>query len=171
MPLEYMLPVFVRHTTAAAANSLVWAMRNLGTRSLYLTRVSLVASFSGTAAASHSRAALLRFRSATPTGGTAMTVVKMNTADGASAVTDARFLDTGLTVTGVTFDTSFLDLSCQRQVSASGVYSWSDADRLDGLRATRGKMIIAPNDGLGLRLVNAAVIGDCYAGGIAWVEQ
>src|SRR3990167_1796754 len=92
----YLLPIRVRQT-AATASGTVWSMRALTAgKKVYVRRIVVNCMFDGTAAASTSQYNLLRFRTATPTAGTALTVVKRDTADPTSIVTDARFLDTGL---------------------------------------------------------------------------
>jgi hypothetical protein len=166
----YQLPIYLRQTGATAADSTVWAMRNLGvpSRAIYLRRLAVNVMFDGTAAASTSRYELRRFRTATPTNGTALTVVKQNTDEAASVVTDARFLDTGLTVAAVTFDTPAMAMGAPRQVGACASYvrEWP------GMMAEQGSgaFIIKPTDGICLRLGVASVIGDNIQGWIEWDE-
>lgn len=167
----YRLPIALRQTAASVANSVVWAMRNLGipNRPVWLRRLQVNASFDGTAAASTSEYQLQRFRTATPSGGAALTVVKHNTDDGASVITYAEVLDTGLTVAGVDFDTSGLAIGAPRQVGASSQFDF-EWEGLAAGGANSGMFIVKPTDGICLRLGVAAVIGDALRGYIYWEE-
>lgn len=165
----YMLPIAFRQSAATAADSTIWAMRNLGAnRTLYIRRLVLAVSFDGTAAATTSQYEVRRFRDATPTGGTALAVVKKNTTETASAVTDARFVDTGLTVAGVTFDAPSITAGAPRQVAAVGqfVHEWP------GMAAgqSSGAFIVTGLDGLCIRNGVTAVVGDAVRGWIEWDE-
>jgi hypothetical protein len=164
----YHLPVGLRLTAAVAAGSAVWAMRNGGTRTIYITEIDLLFGFDGTAAATTSRWELIRFSDANPSGGTAMTPVKHATAMAASSVQDARFnAAAALTVTGITFeDLAFAYGGCQRQVHATNALQLGL-----GALQRRGIFELAPNEGLALRTNIVAVIGDSCQGHIAWEEQ
>jgi hypothetical protein len=169
----YNLPIAIRQTAASAADSVVWSMRNLGPgksrRAIAIRRISVNVMFDGVAAASQSQYKLCRFRDATPTIGTALTVVKQNTDDTDSIVTDARFLDTGLTVAGVTFDAAMQIMGAPRQVGACAQYVREWPGIMSGQGS--GALIIKPDDGLCLRLGVAAVIGDGIQGFIEWDEH
>lgn len=169
MAVGFWLPVQIIQSTNSAANTLVWSMRNLGGTTITIQRIYLVHSFNGTAAATTSRYDIVRFRDATPTGGTALTVVKRDTASAASGVTDARFLDTGLTVASVTFDTAAAHVGGARQNGSASVF---DLDLVHIRRdlATDEGIVLANNDGLGLRLGVAAVAGDSLTGFVQWLE-
>lgn len=166
----YQLPIAVRQTAATAAAACVWAMRNLGipNRPIALRRLAVNVMFDGTPAASQSQYQLARFRTVTPSLGTALTVVKQNTDDAASVVTDARFLDTGLTIAGVAFDTAAMSMGAPRQVGAGCQYVREWPGIMDGQGS--GAFIIKPTDGLCILLGATAVIGDGIQGAIEWDE-
>src|SRR5215831_6121367 len=138
----YSLPIAIRQTAATAANAVPWAMLLPSTarRAIVMRRLIANVMFDGTAAASQSAYQLKRFRSTTPSGGTALTPIPHNLLDkGATGVSNASvvtasFLDTGLTV-------------------ASG-------------RA----LTIDPGDGLCLALGVVAVVGDGIQGWVSWDE-
>ncbi len=164
----YLLPVGFRMTAALAANSLVWAMRNGSSRTIVIKRVTLLVGFDGTAAASVSIYNLLRFTGANPTGGNALTVVKRDSTDPASTVQDSRESTGGaaLTDAGISYESPFARVGCQRQVNANNQLN------LIPLNLEReGLFILGSNEGLGIRLVNAAVIGDHILGGVSWDER
>lgn len=162
----YMLPIRVRASAATAATATVWAMHNLGAKVVKIRKIYIAAAFDGTAAASVSDWQLTRFRTATPTGGSAIPVIPKKTSYGASSVTDARFLDTGLTVGAMTFDGAFAQIAGARQVGSSNAY-WFVVSGLDTIYEP---IELAINDGLCIRTAVAQVIGDSISGGIEWEE-
>lgn len=166
---NFKLPIAIRQTAATAAASVVWAMRNLGGRVIAVRRVGVNAMFDGTAAASSSQYQLARFRTATPTAGAALTVVKANTDDGATTVTDARVLDTGLTPGAMTFDAAMCSMGAPRQVGACAQYVWEWSPGDPQAPAAR-PLLIKPQDGLCILVGVTAVIGDGLQGMIEWDE-
>jgi hypothetical protein len=164
----YHLPIGLRLTTAIAAGGLVWAMRNGGTRTIYVTEIELLFGFDGTAAVSTSRWELIRFSGANPATGTTLTPVKHASSMPASTVQDARFNEAAaLTVTGITFEGQAMAYGgCQRQLHANNNLHL----RADALMR-RGIFELAANEGLALRTNLAAVIGDSCLGHVAWEEQ
>lgn len=164
---SYSLTVVVRQTAASVPGTTIWTMYNGGSRIIRLRRVMLNVQFDGAGAASDSLYGLVRFRGAVPTGGGALGVVKNNQGSGTSTVTDARLLDTGLTVAGVTFDTPFIGMSCPRTAGATAQYKMDWPTQSQSMTEP---MIIVPLDGLAITLGNTAVIGDSIAGMIEWDE-
>lgn len=162
----YMLPIFIRQTAATAGGATVWAMRNGGALKAFLRRIFLVASFDGTAAASHSQWEIERFSAATPTTGTALTIVKKKSAGIASTVADARFLDTGLSVTSVVFESPFIWVGNPRQNGATSEFVFPYNRDLED----QEDFTLDLNEGLAIRLTTAAVIGDSIRGYIEWDE-
>lgn len=160
----YSAPVSIRQTAASAANSTVWAMRNAAasTKTVVIERIYLLISFdAGTPITrSFQRYDLVRFSAATPTAGTAVTVVLQDSSNAATQVTDVRFLDTGLTTTGVTFGTSFATVGVPASDGATNVY----------VRDVVG-FKLAPGEGFAIRLNTAAVIGQDLDGEIVWSER
>lgn len=163
----YHLPVGLKLASAVAAGSAIWAMRNGGSKTIYLTEINLQFGFDGVAATTTSRWELIRFSGANPTTGTAMTPVAHATAMPPSTVQDARFNVAGLTVAGITFEAlAFAYGGCQRQLQATNYYQ-SVASALQ----RRGVIELAPNEGLAIRLNVVAVAGDNCQGHIAWEEN
>lgn len=160
----YSTPVNVRQTAATAANATVWSLRNpaASTKTVYIERIYLMMDFdSGTPLGrTLQRYDLERFTTATPTAGTAITVVKMDSSDPTSAVTDVRFLDTGLTTTSVAFGTPFATLGCPATDATTTIY----------VREAIG-FKLAPGEGICIRLNVAAVIGQGLTGEIVWSER
>src|SRR5579859_81632 len=119
---SYLAQINVRQTAATALGNVVWAMRNPvgSTITAYIRHLNLTVAFDGTAAAATTvRYELERFSAATPTGGTALTIVKKRNSYGASGITDIRFLDTGLTTTGLVFEAPFVVVGTPISVSGT----------------------------------------------------
>lgn len=168
-PGAYALPVNVRQTAATAANSTVWTMRNGATKKMFFRRILLEIIFDGTAAAATTlKYMLARFSAATPTGGTSLTAVKMQTTFSASTLADARFLDTGLTTTGVTFETEWATLAIPASVTAGSIF-WNMP--FIGPNEAKEPFVLNPNEGLAIRLQNAAVVGMGLTGSVHWDER
>lgn len=157
----YALPVSVRQTGATAAASVVWAARNTSTRVVYVPRVVVVAQFDGTAAASTSRYELRRFRTATPTGGAALTVASLRGGAVTPGIGDARVLDTGLTLGAATKDEPLATVGAARQVASSAPLIF---------RPESGPLELLPDDGLWIELGVTAVIGDSLTGCVEFYE-
>lgn len=163
----YHLPVILRMSAAVAVDSLVWSMRNGSSKTIYIDEIQLLTGFDGTVAASVSRFGLVRFSGANPTGGTAMTPVKHASAMAASTVQDAQYDGTAaLTVTGITFESYWAIAGSQRQVNSTNNLTI----RADSF-SRRGVFELASNEGLGIRLQVAAVIGDHCIGHVKWRED
>jgi len=160
----YSAPVSIRQSAATAAGSTVWTMRNpaASAKTVYIERICLTADFDTGSPLGRTlqRYDLERFTAATPTGGTAVTVATMDTANAATAVTDVRFLDTGLTTTSVVFAAPFVTI---------GVPT-SDGSINPFLRERIG-FKLAAGEGLAIRLNNAAVVGQGLTGEIVWSER
>ena len=165
--VSYLLPIpYQRLTAAVAAGSKIWAMRNGASKTMRIKRIYIGVSFDGSAASSTSCYQFMRFSGATPSGGTALTAVKKKTSLGATTMADARYnYAAALTVTGITFETSFFEIGCQRQVNANiEAYLVADQEGPDSI------IELAPNEGLAINLYVAAVIGDGLGGYIEWEE-
>jgi len=160
---SYLLRVNLRLSAAVSANSLIWAFRMGATRTGFIKMIVLSSGVDPTTAvASRYVYELVRFSGANPTGGTALTVVKSRSSYSASNVQDARFNDAAaLTVTGITFETAFCHLTGARVNSSavSRVVTLEDPFEL------------LPNEGFGIRLTNASIIGDFLSGSVAWEER
>lgn len=166
----YSLAVNVRQTAATAANAVVWAMRNGATKTVVIRRIKLAQVFDGTAAAATTvRYTIQRFTAANPTAGTAITVGKRQTSSPATTVQDARFLDTGLTTAGITFDG--IDLMILGvPVSVTGTLVAHDI-ATGGDLSYFSNFELAASEGLCIRLSTAAVAGAGLYGGIVFDER
>lgn len=165
----YVLPINIRQTAATAAAATVWAMRYVtGALVVKLKKIRLSIGFDGTAAAGTSLGyQLMRFSAATPTAGTAITVIKKRTAYAGSVVTDARFLDTGLTVAGVVFETAF-DIN-KIPASVTGVTQTMFIDFVEPANRF-GEFDLASGEGLAIQLERTAIVGQTLDGYVEWVE-
>ncbi len=160
----YSAPVNIRQTAATAANSTVWAIRNAvaSTLSVYVETIYLLMSFDTATPITRSlqRYQIQRFSTATPTGGTSISIAAMDSADPATNVTDARFLDTGLTTTSVVFDNPIAIIGCPATDATTTQYTRVNV----GIR-------LAPGEGLCIRLTVAAVVGQGLTGEVVWSER
>lgn len=95
--------VKVTATGTAAANTIIWVLRNSGSagRVLYISRIYIQCAFNGTGAATEQRYQFLKYTGVTAFGGspTAITPLLKRTSLGAPPDVSAAFLDTGLTLT------------------------------------------------------------------------
>lgn len=167
---SYLAPVAMRFTGTTAANSTVWAMRNGSSISVYIRRIFLFAGFDGTAAASTSQFEVRRFNTATPSGGTAITVAKKDSAYTNTTLTDIR-QDTGgaaLTVTSVVFESPMLAIGCPRGLT--GGLATLPID-FTAAPENRPFTVLAPNEGLCIRNSIIGVVGDSLSGFIEWEER
>ena len=160
----YSAPVNIRQTAATAANATVWSMRNaVGSPVvIFIERIYLMMAFdSGTPITRSTQTYdLIRFSTATPTGGTAVTVTQMWSGDGSTNITDARFLDTGLTTTGAVFNAPFAIVGCPATDATTTVF------QREGI-----PICLGPGEGLCIRLHSAAVIGQSLIGEVVWSER
>lgn len=166
---SYVLPVNLRATAASAATTLFWAMRNGSSRVVSIRRISLAATFDGTAAAGQTpRYAIQRFTSATPSSGTVLTPVKKRSSYGSSTIVDARFSDTGLTFAGLVFEPEALVIGTPASVTGTSTirdYSFEKAnERYDSFE-------LGANEGLAIRVLVVMVIGMSLTGFVAWDER
>lgn len=160
----FLAPINLRCTGATAADSAVWMMRAGATKTLYIRRIVIFGCFDGTAAASTARWELRRFRTATPSGGTAITAIPKIVGD-VTTTADIRQETAGaaLTVTSITFDTPMAaGAACPR--GSTGAVAVLNVD------FSAAPLQIAVNDGLCIRNTVTAVIGDVLAGFIEWEE-
>lgn len=158
--LYYGLPVALRQSAATASGSTVWSVRNpqASPYAMLIESIDLTVSFdAGTPLIARSlQYDLLRFNTATPTAGTQLSAVRADT-NALAFSADARFLDTGLSVTGVTFEAAFASIICPA-VQGSVV---SFRKKLTGIK-------LAAGEGLAIQLGQTAVVGQNISGHIAW---
>lgn len=152
--------------TTLTANTTYFAMRNLGARKVYLRRINLQVGFSGTAAATRGSYSLCRFGSATPTGGTAETIIKLRNSWPTSSVTDIRFAPGGLTTTSVVFEAPFHLITHTNQLMIDREEAIEqDAEDEDWT------FELAVNEGFCIRAYTAVVLGSSVTGSVIWAER
>lgn len=160
----YSLPINIRQSASTTSNATIWGMRNqsASTKLIFIDSIQINMAFdSGTPLTrSLQRYDFIKFSTATPTGGTVINPVAGDTSAPASQITDSRFLDTGLTTTGLVFGTSFLTLGVPATDSAIVNY-----------QSTSIPIILAAGEGLCIRLNNNAVVGQSITGFISWSER
>ena len=156
---SYLIPISMgRQTAAIAAGSYIWAFRNGASKIIRLRRIVLITSFDGTAAASTQIYQLMRFGNATPSGGSAITIVKKKTTFGASTVADARQNPAAaLTIAGVVFETVGMCIQQPRQLAPLQQLNIP-------LDQSNNVYELQPNEGLAINLLVVGVIGDTIAG-------
>lgn len=163
-PAYYSTYFNIRQTAGTAANSTVFSMRNnaSSTRIVLIEKMSLVMGFdTGTPIVrSLQRYYLSGFSAATPTGGTQISAAALETANPATQVTDIRYLDTGLTTSGVSFGNPVANLGCP---AVDGSVS--------SLIVQGIPIKLMAGEGMCVRLASAAVAGQSLTGFIMWSER
>lgn len=150
----YDLPIQIIPTTVTA-NTYYFTLRNTGATTFELLELEVQATFAGTAAATRSIFGMGRFSTATPTGGTAITAIKMDTV--MPAITyDARFAPAGLTVTGVVAETNVSQMQIISQLTAT--YAG------EIVNASIQEFTLAPGEGFYIRAETANVAGAAFVG-------
>lgn len=164
---EYYLQIpSAQLTSALAADSVIFAMRNGTQTSIRIKQIYIRLGFSGTAAASTSSIQLRRFSAATPTGGTALYAVKKATSQGPPSLADARYnYGAALTITSVVQEEPFAVCGNARQLASQSMLDFKPTDNTEHI------LELAPGEGLLFRLGVAAVVGDNLGGFIRWIEQ
>ena len=158
---EYFAGGSMRFTAALASSSAIFALRNGASKVMRIMEGQITLSFDGTAAASSFQASLRRFTTATPTGGTAITVVLEHTTDPASTVADARIAAAGtaLTTTGLVIGAPIYNAILPRGATG-GVANFV---------LTRD-VVLEPNEGILIQYDAVGVIGDGIAATFYWGE-
>lgn len=165
---SYILPFRIIQSAATAANLMVWAMRNGATKTVRIRKIKGSITFAGTAAAATQIGYdFRRFTAATPTGGTVLVPFKKRTGDPASSVADARFVDTGLTTTGITFENAFANINLPASVTGTvGTFAYDFINTNEKFSAYE----LAANEGLGILLTVTAIIGQAISGYVEYDE-
>lgn len=162
---RYIAPINIVQTAATASGSCVWAIRNAATTTkVELTKIRGSLSFAGTAAAGTTIGySVARFSGATPTGGVVITLIKKLSTNPNSIVADARVLNTGLTVTGITFEDPFAVAMVAASVTGT--------DRFINFEMNENEeFILGSGEGLAIRLAANAIIGLSFTGWAEWHE-
>lgn len=161
---SYSVAINIRQTASTAANATVFAMRNdaASTRKIKIEDIILNMSFdSGTPLGrSLQRYNLVGFNGATPTGGNQIIIASLDNTNPTSQVTDARSVDTGLTMAGVSFGPAIVTVGCPA----------TDAT-VSQIRISDKRIVLAAGEGLAIRLASSAVAGQGLTGTIVWSER
>lgn len=171
-PLNGWLGSFnIRHTAADAAGSFVVAVTNpAGSgKYLYIRRVKGRMVFDGTAAAATSLVyELVRYSipagaTPNPTTGTTLTRTLKDSRMTATVIVDAnaQYKSGVLTLAGLTLIESLHFIRIPASVTGSLTEFDVDIVKIDKVYEN---IVIAPNQGLGMRLTNAAIIGQGISG-------
>ena len=160
----YSLPVKIRQSAATGSGATVFSMRNgsSSTVTIIIERIELMLGFDSVTPLTRSLQSydLVRFSTATPTGGTALTVAQMYSGDVGTQIADARVLDTGLTTTGVVFNPPFCTIGCPASDGATAHYARQDI-----------ALMLGVGEGFCIKLNGAAVVGQSLTGEIVWTER
>jgi hypothetical protein len=153
----------VRQTAATGAGAAVWAIRNpSATRTVVIKRLALRCFFDGTAAATLMRYELIKGTGVTAfSGGAVVSPLIKRTAMAPTA--EVRVLDTGLTLTGVSWGGPGHEIIHGRVTQATTVFV-STQDILDFAEIDIENIELATNEVLAIRNVVVAVIGDNILG-------
>jgi len=161
----YSAPLFCANAASdRAADLTIWAMRNTSaTKSCIITHLH-AALTAAVAAGRGARGGMVfaRFSTATPTGGTALAAVPNATGQAASAVTDVRYAEAGLTVTSVVFEGPFSSLGV-----GAGLDATASVDVID----PSFPITLAPGQGLCVRSYGGGYLTGCGLDGtVSWYE-
>lgn len=185
----YSVAINVQPATTLTNGTAYWSMRNTasgGGKSVYLRGMTLNLSqtvvntnTAASVAPARSIFEFIRFSTATPTGGTALTVVKRRNADATSVVTDVRHNPTGLSMTSVVAEASpflltavttpgvgFAPAAGNNPAAAS--YVTQQLDWTNG--GEEGRVILAPGEGLTIR-ANGTLQTSCAVLGMIWWDE
>lgn len=170
---SYALSIGLGRFTVLTTTGSIFAMRNASTRTIYIRKFHVWVSFDGTAAASTQIFSIRRFSTATPSGGTTLTLpaaaVKKNNAMSDSALTDARHatITSGtspLTVTSVVFEQALARFTLNRNAGVIQALDFKFFDK------PADQVVLAANEGIDIHITNTAVVGDAIVGTVEWDE-
>ena len=168
----------IRHTNALAAPGCVFAatLVSSATVNAYIEKIviSLMFDANGGNAAKLMRYDLCRFSTATPTGGATggFTPVLKQVGMTATAFTDVRGVDTGLTTTGVVFEAPFATIGVPISVvSGDQALDPYVLDFGTPLQASYSPLVIKPGEGFAILLNVDSVIGTGIGGFWEWSER
>jgi hypothetical protein len=166
-PVEsYMAQIDITPATTLSDGTTYWTMRNTGAKLVLIRRLELILAFTGTAAASVSSYRIERFSGATPTGGTAITIVKKKNSFTASTVGDIRTAPAGLTTTSVVFEaggmTRVMHMNQLQHIAFD--LSFTGEGEVP-------KFELASGEGLAIRANGTLVAGTRMVGCISWDER
>lgn len=184
---NYMVPLEVRHTGAAAANTVWFNLRGPPSKTAYIKRIYGQMCFDGTALAASGTMRIGFIRgtgAASPTGGATLLAIRKDSTDVASTITEARIVlaGTALTTTGITYDANPFAViglpAMSVQVAApatsgdSGNCQPFDLKFCEPYQPVDDCIAIRTNEHLAIRQQTvAAIIGLTINGMIEWSER
>lgn len=171
---SYLTNISLRHTSADAAGSVVWAIHNpaASTKTAYIKRVRGILSFDGSAAAATGIGyEIIKFSGADPTTGTTIDIVKKRNAYPASQIAAANIQQKSgiLTMSGIT---NIQILAVLRlPVAVTNPFLFFDLGFvISGIGYEA--LEIAVDYGLAIRVGPvAAIIGQTLSGQVVWDER
>lgn len=169
----YSLPLGFRCSSDIAVTGYLWAMRNGNTKTIYITRIYLAAAVDTTAAIGTTPIDIgwVRFSTANPTGGTALTPIPKRSSYSASTVQDARICSgaASLGVTSIVFGTDYIaSMPLSPQITTNrqrlDITYGQHPRKMLVLEADDGIMLIVGNGGNNLKA------GCSFSGTVEWIE-
>lgn len=164
---SHLLPVQIYPSTLTTG-TVYWAMRNgdSGAR-IFINKIFIDADFIGTSAASRSILEFARFSTATPSGGTSLSVVSLDSQFPSSNLADARKSDSGLTTSGLSIEsTPILSISVVSQVTANSFKSVVSENHLE-----IDSICLNAGEGFLIRAQGSIVSGVGLTGYLQWSEK
>jgi len=162
--------ILVRQSAATVAGAVVWAMRNPYSNIIVsIMRIYLQLSFDGIGAATLMRYELIKGTGCTAMSGGAIVIPLIKRTSIGQSNTDIHVLDTGLTLTGVTFGSAFHTVTWGRNTPSASIQAASSQHKLNYFTYP---IELAMNEVLAIRNgpTNNSVIGDTILGSVDFVE-
>lgn len=164
----YTIKVDLKAMSTFSSGTPYWYMRNnTSGNKLIIKKIFLMSEFVGTAASTLSQFAIFRFSGATPTGGSSINAVKLDSTMPSTNLLSAGFATAGLTMTGTTVDPDPLFLTTTiNQLVTSVIASPFDSDE-DDLE----EIVLNNGEGLVIQAFNNLVGGIGLHGVIKYAER
>jgi hypothetical protein len=166
----------IRQSAAQGANTTVWGLYNSSSSKIvYIQSINLQLFFDGTAVATNMKYALMKMTGITTfSGGTIVTPSHKITSLSGAQVSQARFLDTGLTTTGGTAQAAFWNGAQGRVTQTTTVFDSTLFSIPTG--SASGQLVgtniqLAQNEALILQNLVTGVIGDNVLGSVEFLEH
>lgn len=151
-------------TTAAGAST--WAVRcATASKIIYISKIWMQLSFSGTGAATEMVYEWIKGTACTAMSGGAAVTALLKKAGVTNPDVDARVLDTGLTQTGISQGAAFFNMAWQR-VTHAATQTDATTSGLAVLDFSDDPIELAQNEVLSLRQGATSVVGDTVRGGV-----
>lgn len=159
----YSVRINIRHTASTASGAMVWSVFNPSgsAKVVYIEDIAINCMFDTTSVSNATiRHSVIRYSGGPPTGGTAITVNPMDTSNATSVVTDARFLDTGLTTTGITNLTTLMNIGAVQEKGSVALFE-----------SQQIAFVLNANEGIAIITSTTAAAGAVLLGNVIWSER